>query len=337
MMERTGRLIRRELKRFQVRELKRLRVANMNSPNLLTTCPCCGARTGANLREEHCPSCNALAVGPPLARPEHELPAYGLTTAVAAAGALLALVFAAGTVIALFEPKTFSLSFWSVVSAGETSAWRLKFVLLPLALCASFICARILAYVRRSGPARYTGVRFAVGGFAASTAVAVCLVTLIAVTIPERLRQRELAREAARYADSYDPIRVLLNYQQQYGTLPTSDEDLKKLPDPDGSVARAMRMMREGQYEPASTVASLPASATARARRGSGVTIRPVALRSGADLSQQGEPVAFTNYTLRLAGRDGKLGTDDDVLIRDGMIVPAKAMTTRDAVQKNLP
>lgn len=309
----------------------------MESPKLLTICPCCGARASANLREEHCPSCNALAVGPPLARPERELPAYGLTAVVAASGVLLALVFAAATAFALFGQKTFSLSFWNVVASAETAAWRLKFVLLPLALAASFGGARALRYVRQSDRARFVGVRFAYGGFAASTAVAVSLVALIAVTVPARLRQRDLAREAASHAESYDPIRVLLNYQQQYGTLPTSKKDLEKLPDPDGSVARAMRMINEGQYEPESTVASLPASATARGRRGSGVTIRPVALRSGADLAQQGEPVAFTNYTLRLAGEDKKLGTDDDVLIRDGMIVPATTIPMRDAARKNLP
>jgi hypothetical protein len=311
----------------------------MESPKLQTTCPCCGAKTGADLREEHCPSCGARAVGPPLARPERELPSYVLTSAVAASGALLALVFAAGVALALFEQKSLSLSFWNVVGAAEASAWRLKFALLPLALSAAAGGARALAYVSRRGPSRFAGVRCAVGGFAASSLVAVALVSLVAVTVPERLRQREMAREAARNAESYDAIRVLLDYQQQYGTLPTNAEDLRKLADADGSVARAMRMIGQGQYAPESTVAALPASAKARSRRGSGVTIRPVALRTGADDAQPGEPLAFTNYTLRLAGPDRKLGTEDDVFIRDGMIVPAPPATpsARGSAQKNLP
>ncbi|MDT7540414.1 MAG: hypothetical protein QOE33_318 [Acidobacteriota bacterium] len=311
----------------------------MESPKLLTTCPCCGAKSCADLREEHCPSCNALAVGPPLARPERELPAYGLTAAITGAGALVAIIFAAGTAFALLAQETFSLSLWSVVAAAETSAWRLKFVLLPLAIMAACGGARALMHVSRNMPARFAGVRFAVGGFATSAMVAVVAVALIIITVPERLRQREAAREAAAHAESYDPIRVLLDYQQQYGTLPASADDLKKLPDPDGTVARAMRMIYEGQYEPESTIASLPASAKARGRRGSGMTIRSVALRAGVDEAQQGESLAFTNYTLRLAGKDRKFGTDDDILIRDGMIIPATSVqqSTRNTAPKNAP
>jgi hypothetical protein len=312
----------------------------MESPKLTTICPCCGARSGAYLLEENCPVCGAHAVGPPLARPEHELPSYVLTSAVAASGAVLALVFAVATAAALFQQKTFSLSFWDGVAAAETAAWRLKFVLLPLAVFAAAGGARALAYVSRRGPERFACVRYALGGFATSALVAVALVALVVVTVPERLRQRELARKAAEEAEAFDPVRVLLAYQQQFGTLPTNADDLDKLADTDGSVARTKRMLKEGRYEPESTVAALPASAKARARRGSGVTIRPVALRTGGDDAQPGEPLAFTNYTLRLAGPDHKLGTEDDILIRDGMITPAPPapQTTRSAPQrKNAP
>ncbi len=311
----------------------------MESPKLQTICPCCGARSSANLLEESCPSCGALAVGPPLARPERELPAYLLTGGVAASGAVLALVLAATTAVALFQQQTFSLSFWDVVAAAETAAWRLKFVLLPLAIFAAAGGARALSHVSRRGPERFACVRFALGGFVASSLVAVALVALIAVTVPERLRQRELARQAAISAESYDPIRALLDYQQQFGTFPTSTKDLEKLPDKDGSVARAIRMIGEGRYEPESTVAALPASAKARTRPGNGLSIRPVALRTGGDDAQPGEPVAFTNYTLRLAGPDHKLGTEDDIFIRDGVIVPAPpaAATKRNATRKSAP
>jgi hypothetical protein len=311
----------------------------MESPKLLTICPCCGVKTDADLREEKCSSCDAFAVGPPLARPEHELPAYGLTASVAGAGALVALVFSTSTAFALFERKPFSLALWNVVAAAETAAWHLKFVLLPLALLAFVGGARALMRVSRE-PSRFACVRFALGGFATSALVAVAVASLIVVTVPERLRQRATAREAARNAEAYDAIKVLLEYQQQFGTLPTNADDLKKLPDPDGSVARAASMLspQVAQYEPASTIASLP-SAKARGRRNANVMIQPVALRNGADEAQQGEPLTFTNYTLRLAGKDKKLGTDDDLYIRDGMIVPAPPtpQATRAAAKKNVP
>ncbi|MDT7602544.1 MAG: hypothetical protein QOF61_541 [Acidobacteriota bacterium] len=311
----------------------------MKSPKL-TICPCCGTRARIDLDIEPCANCGAFSVGPPLARPEFELPAYGLTAAVAGAGALVALVFAAATAFALFERKPFSLAFWNVAAAAETAAWHLKFVLLPVA-CAAFVAgARSLAHVSRE-PSRFAGVRFALGGFATSVMVAAGMLTLIGVTVPERLRQREAAREAASNVEAYDPIRALLEYQQQFGTLPSSPKELKNLPDPDGSIARAAAMLSPSlaQYEPESTIASLPASAKARGRRSAGVTIRPVSLRTGADDAVQGEPLAFTNYTLRLAGKDKKLCTPDDLFIRDGMIVstPPTLLKPCARAAKNVP
>ncbi|MCA1632104.1 MAG: hypothetical protein LC774_17625, partial [Acidobacteria bacterium] len=236
---------------------------------------------------------------------------------------------------ALFERKPFSLAPWNVIAAAETSAWRLKWVLVPLSLAAFFGGARSLMRVSRD-PSRLAGVRCALGGFAASAMVAVAMLTLIGATVPARLRQRDLAAEAARRAEAYDAVKALLEYQQQYGTLPTSAEELKKLPDPDGTMARAARMIASGRYEPESTIASLPAAGASRGRRSTNVTVRPVALRSE---EPQGEPLSFTNYTLRLAGEDKKLGTADDLLIRDGMILPAPpaGQSARTTPAKNVP
>lgn len=297
----------------------------MKSPNHspeLSICPCCGVERGGDSRAEACHACGARAIGPPLVRPEHELPAYGLTFAVFAVGALLVAVFAVTAAVVLFGQKSLSLSIWSLVAASETAAWHLKWIVLPLSFASFLGGARALMHVSRA-PSRFACVRLALGGLAASALLAFGMTTLIGVTVPERLRQRELAREAARSAEAYDVIRTLLEYQQQYGTLPSSAKDLQKLPDPDGSVARAAAMLAPtaGQYEPESTIASLPTT-KARGRRATSVTVRPVSLRAGAD-DLSGETLSFTNYTLRLPGADKKLGTADDVFVRDGMIVPA--------------
>ena len=291
----------------------------MESPNLII-CPCCGARSCVELSVEPCAKCGAFSVGPPLARPEFELPVYGLTAAVAGAGAILALVFTVTTAFSLFDRKPFSLAFWNIAAAAETAAWRLKWALLPLSVAAFIAGARALMRVSRE-PARYVGVRFALGGL---------MLMLIGVTVPERLRQREAATDAAKNVEAYDAIRALLEYQQQYGTLPSSAEDLRKLPDPDGSIARAAVLLAPGfaRYAPESTIASLPASSKSRGRRSS-VMIRPVSMRPD-DAQPQGEGLSFTNYTLRLAGADKKLGTPDDLFIRDGMIVAAPEHPSRD-------
>lgn len=293
----------------------------MKSPHKII-CPCCGAETAGDMQVTGCQACGALAVGPPLARPEHELPALGLPLAVAASGALLALVFAASTLFALLGQKNFSPALGNVVAAAEAAAWRLKWVLLPLSILAAYAGHRALAHIGRHR-ARYAAPRLAHAGFSLSALVAFAAFALVGVTVPERLRQRRVAAEAARHAPAYDPVRALLEYQQQYGSFPANPEDLRRLPDPDGSVARAIEMIRAGSYDPDATIASLP-PAPAGARGNAGVGVRRVSLRPGLD-DARGQGLAFTNYTLRLAGPDKRLNTEDDIFVRDGMIVPAPA------------
>lgn len=293
----------------------------MKSPHSII-CPCCGAQIAGDLQVDGCRACGAKAVGPPLARPEHELPALGLPLAVAASGALLALVFLTSTLFTLLGQKTFSPAFGNLVAAAETAAWRLKWVLLPLSILAAYAGHRALAHIH-ANRARYAAPRLAHAGFSLSVLTAFAAYALVGVTVPERLRQRRVAAESARNAEAYEPIKVLLEYQQQFGSLPASADDLRKLPDPDGSVARAAQMIRAGAYDPDATIASLP-PARAGARGNVKVGVRPVSLRPDLD-DVRGQGLAFTNYTLRLPGPDKRLNTEDDLFVRDGMLVSAPA------------
>lgn len=293
----------------------------MRSPNLIT-CPCCGAQTAGDLLTEGCRSCGALAVGPPLARPERELPAYGLTLGVGAAGASLALLFALSTLFALLARKTSTLGLWDVLSAAETAAWRLKWMALPLSILAVYFGERVVRRVARE-PLRHAGARLAHAGLALSALVAFASFALVGVTLPERLRLRREAAVAADNAEAYESVKVLLEYQQQYGSIPANSDDLAKLPDPDGSIARAAAMIKAGRYEPDAAIASLPPATGAPGRRGLNVSMRPAALRRGEETPA--ERLVFTNYTLRLPGKDKRLGTDDDLFVRDGMIARAPA------------
>ena len=280
-------------------------------------CPCCGAQTAGDLLSKSCDSCGALAVGPPLARPERELPAYGLTFGVGAAGAALALLFLLSTLFALFGRKTVAFGLWDVLGAAETAAWRLKWLALPLSLLAVYLGERVVRRVSRE-PLRHAGARFAHAGLALSALVAFASFALVGTAVPERLRLRHEAAVAADNVDAYESVRVLLEYQQQYGSIPANSDDLAKLPDPDGSVARAADMIKAGRYEPDAAIASLPSAAGAAGRRGMSVSMRPAALRRAEEMPA--ERLVFTNYTLRLPGRDKRLGTDDDLFVRDGMI-----------------
>ncbi len=284
----------------------------------LTICPCCGAKlTGAQTLMD-CAACGAHAVGPPLARPAHELPFYGRALSVSAVGALLVVVLLIGIVAALLERQTFSLAFWNVVAAAETAAWRLKFLVLPLALAALWPSLRVLATLRRE-PTRFAGLRLARTGLVMSAAVALALTVLIGVTVPERLRQRALAAQAAQNAQTYEVASALLQYRILHGTLPVNVTNLAELPDADGSVARAMELIKVGSYEPVSDIASLPSTRGKSAAR-RGAVVRNATLRNNID-NTPAEGLSFTSYKLTLPGADKKLGTADDITLRDGIVV----------------
>jgi hypothetical protein len=287
----------------------------------LIICPCCGSRFEGDLREG-CNACGARAVGPPLARPEHELPAYGRALFVCAAAAILFLTFLVSTVAALLESKAASIGFWNVVAAAETAAWRLKFVALPIAMLALWASVRVCTTIKHQ-PARFGGRSFACAGVAMSAFVVFAVVLLIGVTVPARLRQRELALKAADQALVYAHHRVLLDYQSRFGTLPTAASDLQRLPQ-DASVALVREMMEAGTYSPEASLASLPAS-TRKGRGGRRVKAVRVSATSTKNNTDDvtGEGLSFTNYTLVLAGRDKMLNTPDDIWIRDGIVVEA--------------
>lgn len=295
----------------------------------MNICPCCGSRTSGELLTEACSSCGARAVGPPLARPEKELPSYLSALGVGAGGALLITVFLCDTLLALYARQPFSLEFWNAVAAAEIAAWRLKWIALPLSFAVIWAGARTGAKIVRE-PARFAGLRLVNVGCKMSVLLAVGLTVLVGLTIPERLRQRENSIQAARDVEGYEAIKVLYEYRMRYNSFPASPEDLRnKLPDPDGSVARLVARMSADAYEPQSAIAALPpSSAKTRARRGN-VPLRPIALRTANVEDIAGEAISFTNYKLRLPGKDKKLGTEDDLMIRDGMIIPAPLLPTQ--------
>ncbi|HEV2800571.1 MAG TPA: hypothetical protein VGW12_08745 [Pyrinomonadaceae bacterium] len=292
----------------------------------MNICPCCGAKTDADLLTTACEACGALRVGPPLARPEKELPSYLSAVAVGASSVLLVVIFLINTLTAFLAQKPApAFEFWNIVTAGEMAAWRLKWFALPLSLLIVWAGVRVSARIVRE-PMRFTGLRLAELGFKLSVVLAVGLTVLIGLTIPERLRQRERGLEAAKNVEGYEAIKVLYEYRARFNSYPATAEDLRKLPDPDGSVARLIDSMRSEAYEPQSAIAALPPAAAAKTstpRVRANVPIRPVALRTAVGGDVAGEALSFTNYKLRLPGKDKLLGTEDDLMIRDGVIIPA--------------
>jgi hypothetical protein len=276
-------------------------------------CPCCGEGFEGE-PEGACASCGARRVGPPLAEPERLLPSYGHALAVCAAGLVLLFAALGAGVGALLQFEEFSLDPKTLLRAAETAAWRLKWTALPAGLLLMVVCEWLYARMRRA-PARFVGHVYARAGLAAVATVTLALVVLIGVTVPERLRMRELARRAAENAVLYETDLALARYRKRFGTYPAALTDLRRLEDPDGSVARLLATIAPGEYKPETDLASLAAGRTAKSRRGRRVSTLPA---SAADTQDAG--IALTNYGLTLPGRDRVLGTADDLHIRDGRI-----------------
>lgn len=291
----------------------------------MTICPCCGFRFEGSMNDG-CQACGAQPVGEALPRPVNELPYYGRSLLLAVMGALMVLVFLTQTIIALVQKPSASFGFWSLVSAGETAAWRLKWVAIPCTILVLWAGRKIYRSML-STPARFCGLRYARTGLWASAMVPVLIAVLIGVTVPERLRQRQDGIEAGLRAPYLTIARGQLEYRLQFGTLPTDLSQLTtRLPDQDGSIAAALGSVDTTGYKVAGPdVAALP---TKKPRPLRGTVIMNASLNTPPDDAPQ-EGLSFTNYELPIAGEDKIMGTEDDLLLRDGIITKGLPVVRR--------
>lgn len=294
----------------------------------MTICPCCGSKTNGDW-SNGC-ACGARSVGEPLPRPEHELPSYARALALTVTGTLLVLVLIVQTVRAFAEmlptSKTYAEAFVLVTAvifedsmwekAALTAAWQLKWVAIPLALLVFFGARKVYGSIKES-PARYCGLRYARVGFVASAAVPLVIAILIGITVPKRLERRNDGIEAGYKALGYGFERLAFQYKQEFGSNPSHKEDLKRLPDPDGSIASLLKEIETAEYKASAEVAAVPTKKPQRLR---GAVIRNASLDTEETIN---ESLSFTNYELRLPGYDKQLGTDDDLIVRDGIVTKA--------------
>ena len=299
----------------------------------MTICPCCGFKFEGTL-SQGCASCGAYSVGEALPKPEHELPAYGRSLLLAVTGSLMVLVFLIQTVFAAVQrtPRStsalalsslFPLDFWSWVAAGETAAWRLKWIAIPVTIVVLWANLKVYRSMLKS-PARFCGLGYAKTGVMASALVPVLIAVLIGVTVPERLRQHQDALQAAANALGYRLDRALADYSARFGTLPADLKDLDRLPDPDGSIAAALSSIDASSYKPTSgDLAALPKKKSLR-----GLVIRNASLDTATD-DLPGEGLTFTNYDLPLPGPDKLMGTEDDLIVSDGVIIKTSERVQR--------
>lgn len=278
----------------------------------MTICPCCGFKFHGAL-SSGCKQCGARAVGEPLPRPAHELPSYGRSLVLAVSGSLVVLVFLVQTIIAFFQSASDSFGFWTWVSAGETAAWRLKWISIPV-LIAILVFGRKLYQSVRLQPEKFCGLKYARRGLLASSIVVLLIALLIGVTVPARLRHRQLAKEAAIRAQIFTFEHALLEYRLKYKSLPPDFQTLlERVPDPDGT----LRNLNPKGYN---ATAEFAAVTTEKSRGLRGAVIRKTSLTSATDDTTP-EGLAFTNYVMRFPGEDKIFGNDDDWIGRDGVIM----------------
>ena len=277
-------------------------------------CPSCGSGVSVDLCLG-CPSCGARAVGPPLARPEHELPSFGRAALAFIIGTAMFVTFGGLLIAALIENKSGPIGFWTVVTAGEIAAWRVKWEVLFSSVVALLVCAKVVRSVSENR-SRFIGLLPAQIGLAGVLVVIFMVAALIGITVPERMRQRQDSIRAEVTARYYTIDRALLEYRSLYRTLPTDLGELKNLPDPDGSIADALKHLDAIVYAPGANVAAAPGKSKPSAR--------PVALRN-ANVPSNPDPLAvsFTSYDLRLPKEHRWFAADEDYIMHDGAIYSA--------------
>lgn len=282
----------------------------------MTICPCCGFKFHGAL-SSGCKRCGARAVGEPLPKPAHELPSYGRSLVLAVSGSLVVLVFVVQTLIAYFQKFSDSLGFWNWIAAGETAAWRLKWVSIPVLLVILTLGRKLYGSVLAQ-PDKFCGFKHARAGLVASSTVVCLIALLIGVTVPERLRQRKIAQDAVILAQWYTVERALTEYRIKYQTYPEDFKQLQeRIPDPYGMLAEALAGLDPTGYRPTGEVAAVSSEKSRTLR---GAAIRKASFSPATDDTTPGG-LAFTNYVLRLPGEDKIMGTEDDWIGRDGIIL----------------
>ena len=219
--------------------------------------------------------------------------------------------------MAMIQKYSGSFGFWTWVAAGETAAWRLKWISIPFLFSILWFGRKIYKSIQHQ-PERFCGLAHARRGLLASATVALLIAFLLGITVPARLRQRQMAITAKNNAIAFAIDRAFFQYKLKYKTLPDPTDwkaQLATLPDPDGSIAAALPEVDSDGYQPRAEVASVGGP---RSRGLRGAIIQKASLTSTDDATPGG--LTYSSYELLLPGEDKILGTEDDLVSRDGVI-----------------
>jgi hypothetical protein len=168
-------------------------------------------------------------------------------------------------------------------------AFILSFGLVPLSIGGIWLARRALR-LAKTDPARFGGLSMARVSLVLSASLLIIFTTVMLTSIPGAIERGRAKRLAATRATMYELHRqALQRYYKEYGSYPQDLADLSRVNAE--STPQADYWQHTFSYFPVSVIAS----------KGSGIS--------------------FSNYKLVSSGPDGKLGTEDDVTMIDGVIV----------------
>lgn len=180
--------------------------------------------------------------------------------------------------------------------------------LTPLALVPAWYALRALRLEKRD-PAGYGGRRIAATTLTLALLGAAGMAAYGISSIPHALENYSIRRIAATQAAMYHLANLLEDYKRTFGSYPKNAQEIKKV------LAETMpadyweKTIRYQSYTEALTEGKIPSNKPAALSGGN---------RPGASVSAF-VSIPFNNFELRSAGADGIEGTDDDIIMRDGI------------------
>jgi hypothetical protein len=169
--------------------------------------------------------------------------------------------------------------------------------------------ARAMRLARRD-PEWYGGYKVAAATLILAIAAGVFSVVYVAKNIPQFLENRKARRIAGTQAAMYHMAGLLENYKRTYGSYPRNTQEIRK------AVTESIPLdywKKSIQYQSFTEAIADATDPNKFARTG----------------------LLFKNFELRSAGPDEKEGTDDDIIMRDGIFFTNAEIKTQPAIRNS--
>jgi hypothetical protein len=276
-------------------------------------CPCCGE--SREISSSECASCGAKQVGPPLAKPDVLMPKLGQSFAALACGVIVIIAFLLAWALDNDLRVARVLLVWTLGDGYELTkklleadarlpyyrifaynayilANKFSIVAVPLSLAGIWLARRALRLIK-SDSASFGGIKVARASYCLSIGLLVVFSAVSVSSIPRAIATRSAKRVAATRALMYElHSRGLQRHYKEYGNYPGELADLSRV-NANGT-PQSDYWERNFEYKPIAVIAS----------KGSGISL--------------------SDYKLISSGPDGKFGTEDDIIMIDGVIIESQ-------------